>query len=84
VGRIGECLKCGKAGHRVYTLALFYTCYLCVFALTPPANLPHFLIYARFWFNTVGLFGGGGGEAFIEYFFFFLLTNFTFKNPPEN
>ena len=54
VGRIGEFLKCGKAGHRVYTQALFYTCYLCVFALTPSANLPHFLI-AHFWFNALGL-----------------------------
>lgn len=55
VGRMGECLKCGKAGQRVHTQALFYNCYLCIFALTPPANLLHFLICAHFWFNTLGL-----------------------------
>jgi hypothetical protein len=55
VGMMGGWLKCGKVGHRVYTQALFYTCYLCTFALTSLASLPHFLICAHFLFNTLGL-----------------------------
>jgi hypothetical protein len=71
-GEDGECLKCGKAGHRVYTQALFYTCHLCVFALTPPANLLHLLICLHFWFNTLGL-------VFLLLFGFFL---FHLQLPP--